>query len=117
MVQLADTFAKPMMCLLADLNQWFRQSGLDFVPEAVYNDVNVSHNVLYSIFESLYNNTFYYHHHLDGSVTSPSIFSPGCCYQSFGAFGQLVKRRPQKNVGEISEKQKNCLLNHQQVII
>ena len=42
MVQLADTFAKPMMCLLADLNQWFRQSGLDFVPEAVYNDVNVS---------------------------------------------------------------------------
>ena len=43
MVQLADAFAKPMMCLLADLNQWFRQSGLDFVPEAVYNDVNVSH--------------------------------------------------------------------------
>ena len=41
MVQLADQFAKPMMCLLADLNQWFRQSGLDFVPEAVYNDVNV----------------------------------------------------------------------------
>jgi len=42
MVQLADAFAKPMMCLLADLNQWFRQSGLDFVPEAVYNDVNMS---------------------------------------------------------------------------
>jgi len=42
MVQLADTFAKPMVCLLADLNQWFRQSGLDFVPEAVYNDVNMA---------------------------------------------------------------------------
>jgi len=42
MVQLADQFAKPMMCLLADLNQWFRQSGLDFVPEAVYNDVNLA---------------------------------------------------------------------------
>ena len=41
MVQLADTFSKPMMCLLSDLNQWFRQSGLDFVPEALYIDVTV----------------------------------------------------------------------------
>lgn len=42
MVQLADTFSKPQISLLADVNQWFRQSGLDYIPEAIFNDVSLA---------------------------------------------------------------------------
>ena len=41
-VQLVDNFAKPVMCLLGDVIQWFVENGVDYEPESIYSDVRVS---------------------------------------------------------------------------
>ena len=41
-VHLVDNFAKPVMCLLADVIQWFMENGIDYEPESIYTDVRVS---------------------------------------------------------------------------
>jgi len=38
-VQLVDNFAKPVMCLLGDVIQWFVENGVDYEPESIYSDV------------------------------------------------------------------------------
>lgn len=42
MVQLVDIFAKPMICLLSSVIQWFLDNKVKFVPESVFVDVTVS---------------------------------------------------------------------------
>lgn len=42
LVHLVDNFAKPVMCLLADVVQWFVDNGIDYEPESIYMDVRVS---------------------------------------------------------------------------
>ena len=39
---LVDNFAKPVMCLLLDVIQWFMENGIDYEPESIYSDVRVS---------------------------------------------------------------------------
>lgn len=39
MVQLVDNFAKPVMNLLLDVIHWFVESGIDYEPESIYQDV------------------------------------------------------------------------------
>lgn len=41
MVQLVDTFAKPMMCLLSAVNQWFLDNHIKHLPESIFYDVKV----------------------------------------------------------------------------
>ena len=41
-VHLVDNFAKPVMCLLADVIQWFMENEIDYEPESIYTDVRVS---------------------------------------------------------------------------
>ena len=41
-VHLVDNFAKPVMCLLLDVIQWFMENGIDYEPESIYWDVRVS---------------------------------------------------------------------------
>jgi len=38
-VHLVDNFAKPVMCLLLDVIQWFMENGIDYEPESIYSDV------------------------------------------------------------------------------
>ena len=38
---LVDNFAKPVMCLLLDVIQWFMENGIDYEPESIYSDVRV----------------------------------------------------------------------------
>lgn len=38
-VHLVDNFAKPVMCLLTDVIQWFMDNGIDYEPESIYTDV------------------------------------------------------------------------------
>ncbi len=45
-MHLVDNFAKPMVCLLADVIQWFVENGIDYEPESIYTDVKVRKNVL-----------------------------------------------------------------------
>ncbi len=42
MVQLVDIFAKPEICLLREIVQWFHDHNIKFVPEAVFMDVQDS---------------------------------------------------------------------------
>ena len=41
-VHLVDNFAKPVMCLLCDVIQWFVENDIDYEPESIYMDVRVS---------------------------------------------------------------------------
>jgi HAD superfamily 5'-nucleotidase-like hydrolase len=41
MVHLVDNFAKPVMCLLCDLIQFFVDNGIDYEPDSIYTDVRV----------------------------------------------------------------------------
>lgn len=38
MVQLVDVFAKPVVCLLSRIIQWFDDNDLKFVPASIYLD-------------------------------------------------------------------------------
>lgn len=38
-VHLVDNFAKPVMCLLTDVIDWFVVNGIDYEPESIYTDV------------------------------------------------------------------------------
>lgn len=38
-IHLVDNFAKPVMCLLVDVIQWFLDNGIDYEPESIYTDV------------------------------------------------------------------------------
>ena len=49
-VHLVDNFAKPVMCLLADVVQWFLDNGIDYEPESIYTDVRVSLKIDFSSF-------------------------------------------------------------------
>ena len=40
-VHLVDNFAKPVMCLLCDVIQWFVENNIDYEPESIYMDVRV----------------------------------------------------------------------------
>lgn len=42
MVQLVDIFAKPMMCLLSAVVQWFLDNDIKYMPESIFRDVSVS---------------------------------------------------------------------------
>jgi len=42
MVQMVDTFAKPKMCLLVDVIQWFLDQKITYEPQSIYEDVQVS---------------------------------------------------------------------------
>ena len=42
MVQLADAFSKPQMCILSDVLHWFDSVGIDCQPESLYADVNTA---------------------------------------------------------------------------
>ena len=54
-VHLVDNFAKPVMCLLTDVIDWFVVNGIDYEPESIYTDVRVSSTV---IFRDLYIKNF-----------------------------------------------------------
>ncbi len=41
MVQLVDIFAKPAMCLLSAVIQWFVDNKIRFLPESIFHDVRV----------------------------------------------------------------------------
>ena len=43
---LVDNFAKPVMCLLLDVIQWFMENGIDYEPESIYSDVRVRNSIL-----------------------------------------------------------------------
>ena len=43
-IHLVDNFAKPVMCLLLDVIQWFKENGIDYEPESIYSDVRVRRN-------------------------------------------------------------------------
>ena len=43
---LVDNFAKPVMCLLLDVIQWFMDNGIDYEPESIYSDVRVRDSIL-----------------------------------------------------------------------
>ena len=43
---LVDNFAKPVMCLLLDVIQWFMENGIDYEPESIYSDVRVRNCIL-----------------------------------------------------------------------
>ena len=47
MVQMVDTFAKPKMCLLVDVIQWFMDQKITYEPQSIYEDVQVSWVVMY----------------------------------------------------------------------
>jgi hypothetical protein len=36
-----DTFAKPKMCLLVDVIQWFLDQKITYEPQSIYEDVQV----------------------------------------------------------------------------
>jgi len=40
-VQMVDTFAKPKMCLLVDVIQWFLDQKITYEPQSIYEDVQV----------------------------------------------------------------------------
>ncbi len=42
MVQLVDIFAKPMMCLLSAVIQWFVDNQINYMPQSIFTDVSVS---------------------------------------------------------------------------
>ena len=42
MMQLVDIFAKPTMCLLRGVTQWFLDNYVKYVPESIFADVMVS---------------------------------------------------------------------------
>ncbi len=44
MIQLVDVFAKPAMCLLGAVVQWFVDERVRFVPESIFADVRESVN-------------------------------------------------------------------------
>ena len=48
-VHLVDNFAKPVMCLLLDVIQWFMENGIDYEPESIYWDVRVSFLVMLTV--------------------------------------------------------------------
>lgn len=50
MVQLVDIFAKPMICLLSSVIQWFLDNKVKFVPESVFVDVTDSINIAHPKF-------------------------------------------------------------------
>ena len=52
MVQLVDIFAKPLICLLRELVQWFHDNDIKFVPEAIFMDVQDSINHAHPEFHS-----------------------------------------------------------------
>eukprot|EP00096_Caligus_rogercresseyi_P014433 TRINITY_DN6952_c0_g1_i1.p1 TRINITY_DN6952_c0_g1~~TRINITY_DN6952_c0_g1_i1.p1 ORF type:complete len:497 (+),score=70.45 TRINITY_DN6952_c0_g1_i1:114-1604(+) len=39
MVQMVDIFAKPFMCLLADVINWFNENGIEYEPYSIHHDV------------------------------------------------------------------------------
>ncbi len=41
LVQMVDTFAKPKMCLLVDVIQWFLDQKITYEPQSIYEDVQV----------------------------------------------------------------------------
>ena len=43
LVQLVDTFAKPKMCLLVDVIQWFLDQKITYEPQSIYEDVQVNY--------------------------------------------------------------------------
>ena len=42
MVQIVDIFAKPMICLLSAVTEYFHEQDFKFVPESIFLDVTVS---------------------------------------------------------------------------
>ena len=53
MVQLADTFSKPQMCLLSDIVQWFISNGVEYEPQSLYTDVNIALSRAHPIFHTV----------------------------------------------------------------
>ena len=49
MVQLVDIFAKPMLCLLGSVIQWFLDNNIKYLPESIFLDVQVKLLVLKTI--------------------------------------------------------------------
>ncbi len=39
---MVDTFAKPKMCLLVDVIQWFLDQNISYEPQSIYEDVLVN---------------------------------------------------------------------------
>lgn len=50
MVQLVDIFAKPLICLLSDVTEFFHDHQLKFVPESIFVDVTDSINIAHPQF-------------------------------------------------------------------
>ena len=46
MVQLIDIFAKPMICLLRELVQWFEDQNIKVTPESIFVDVQGRQSVM-----------------------------------------------------------------------
>ncbi len=46
LVQMVDTFAKPKMCLLVDVIQWFLDQKITYEPQSIYEDVQVDQRFL-----------------------------------------------------------------------
>ena len=52
MVQLADTFSKPQMCLLSDVIQWFLDNEIGYQPQSLYADVATALGKAHPIFHT-----------------------------------------------------------------
>ena len=53
MVQLIDIFAKPMICLLRELVQWFEDQDIKVTPESIFVDVQDSIDIAHPLFHQI----------------------------------------------------------------
>ena len=53
MVQLVDIFAKPMLCLLGVVIQWFVDNNIKFLPESIFLDVKSCIDRAHPLFHAL----------------------------------------------------------------
>ena len=53
MVQLIDIFAKPMICLLRELVQWFEDQNIKVTPESIFADVQDSIDIAHPLFHQI----------------------------------------------------------------
>ena len=53
MVQLADLFSVPEMCLLCNVTEYFEKNNIDYHPQILFRDIKVSED-LYQIANTLF---------------------------------------------------------------